>query len=115
MVMQGKTYQVRDLEMRAENGSVLVRNLKTGMLKRIGVPDLKERMLALVSMSAGKRGESAMERDMCKEACDYVFALQNVIREAVAQGDVTDGRVLRSLCDEMRTSQKYTMKPKWCT
>lgn len=101
--------------MHADHGSILVRNIKTGVLKRIAVPDFRERMLALVTMHSGKTGEAAMERDMCKEACDYVLAMQSVIQEAEAQGDVTDPRVLRSLCDDMRTNRKYTMKPKWCT
>ena len=111
--MTGKVYKLGNLEAWADGGSVVVLDHKTHTKKRVSVPDWQERMTAVAVAGMNKRGsDNAFDRDLHAESWQYVQKMQEILREAKFQGDVTDPRVLKELAEEQRTNKKYTMRPK---
>lgn len=101
--------------MYADKGSIVVvsHNASKPQTKRLSVPLLEERLEALASYGLGKAGsEYGGERDAYRLTSSLVQAVMQVLRDAKAQGDVTDPRVLRELCNEYVHTPKYTMKAK---
>ena len=106
-------YKVGNLEMYADGGSVIVNHTKTGVTKRISVPEWRERMEAIAISRLDKMGsEYSRERDLYHEGVKLAQAMQAVLKEAESQGDVTNPRVLQHLFQEITLNPKYTMKPK---
>lgn len=100
--------------MYADGGSIVVRSKSKGIKRRISVPDWRERMDAVAIYGIHKDGsENAHERDIYAEAVRLMNAMQTVLKEAEAQGDVTDIRVQRELLAELTRNPKYTMKPRY--
>ena len=98
--------------MYADKGSIIVVSHASNLRKRISVPDMRERLAAVAIYGLEDKRDRAEDRDARNDALRLTQAIQSVIRDAEEQGDVTQDKVLRELCAEMRTNKKYTMLPK---
>lgn len=113
MINSGTIYKLGNLEAYADKGSIVVKDYRKHITKRISVPEWRSRMADIASYGLSKHGAaSGYDRDRYTESVHIVHNMQAVLKEACAQGDVTNPDVLRSLADEILTNKKYTMKPK---
>lgn len=110
--MEGNTYKAGHLELFADRGSIIVINNATNIRRRVSVPDMRERLAAVAMYGLNPKTDKAEDRDCQRDTIQLVKAVQSVIHDAEEQGDVTQDKVLKALCDEMKITKKYTMLPK---
>ena len=110
--LSGKIHKLGNLEAWADRGSIVVRDNRRHIEKRVSVPDWRERMAEIAGYGLSKRGSaSGYDRDIYTETVHTVTAMQSILQDAVAQGDVSDPRVLKGLAEDLAGTRKYTMHP----
>lgn len=106
-------YKVGNIEMYADNGSIVVIDNAKHKQQRVAVPDMQARMEAVAIAGLNKRGSQyGLDRDIYAKTVKYVQAMEQVIKEAALQGDVTKKRVRDELLQELTLNPRYTMKSK---